>query len=202
MLRAIRRAGSARPSSLRAFFLDSSSRCRAARMLSRHSRRAKRSRTKLTRRLSVQRGGGSAPATGGAAAACWAVRTASPRAASIRGQKGGGHRCADTSAPRGRARCRHAPSPSLSADDVRFAWQAPSHPRLAQSRARREIARASGEAGRAAPNRASPPLSDPSGWHQHITPVRKKPLARETRHMGTQTSRPSQQTTGPKLDGV
>src|SRR5215213_3333375 len=39
-----------------------------ARMLSRHRRRAKRSCTKLTRRLSVHRGGGSAPAMGGAAA--------------------------------------------------------------------------------------------------------------------------------------
>src|SRR3954465_2889796 len=41
-----------------------------------------------TRRRSVQRGGGSAPAMGGAAADRWAVRTVSPRAASIFGQRG------------------------------------------------------------------------------------------------------------------
>jgi hypothetical protein len=197
----VRRAGSARPSSLRAFFQDRSSRCRAARMLSRQQRRPKRSCTKVARRLSVQRGGGSAPATGGAAAACWAVRTASPRATSIRGQKGGGHRCADTSAPRGRVRCRHA-SPLPSADGARCGWRSPSRTRPAQSHAERETAHASAGAGHAAPDRASPPLSDPSGSHQHVTPIRTKPLARESPHMGTAGSQPSQQTTGPKLDGV
>jgi hypothetical protein len=87
-MNSIRRAGSARPSSLRAFFQENPSRCRAARMLSRHSRRSKRSCANATKRLSVQRGGGSAPAIGGSAAACWAVRIALPRAAAIRGQKG------------------------------------------------------------------------------------------------------------------
>jgi hypothetical protein len=42
----------------------------------------------------AQRGGGSAPATGGAAADRWAARTVSPRLASISGQRGG--RCADS----------------------------------------------------------------------------------------------------------
>src|SRR3954453_16104963 len=108
------------PNSLRAFFQENPSRCRAERMLSRHSRRSKRSCTNPTRRLSVQRGGGSAPAIGGSAAACWAVRIALPRAAAIRGEKGGGRRCADTAAPRGRVCCRRAPSPSPSADGARY----------------------------------------------------------------------------------
>src|SRR3954467_2304839 len=55
--------------------------------LARHSRRSKRSCTNPTRRLSVQRGGGSAPAIGGSAAACWAVRIAFARGAAIRGPK-------------------------------------------------------------------------------------------------------------------
>ena len=179
----IRRAGSARPSSLRAFFQDNSSRCRAERMLSRHSRRSKRSCTNATRRLSVQRGGGSAPARAGSTAACWAVRTASPRAAAIRGQKGGGRRCADKAALRGRVRCRHAPSPSPSVDGARYGWRSPSRTRLAQSRAAQETARASVGEGHAAPNCASPPLSDPSGSHQHVAPVLKKSRIGETPHI-------------------
>ena len=143
-------------------------------MLSRHSRRSKRSWTNAPRRLSVQRGGGSAPAMGGSAAVCWAVRTASPRAAAIRGQKGGGRRCADNAAPRGRVRCRCAPSPSPSADGARYGWRSPSRPRLVQSRAARETARASAGDRHAAPNRASPPLSGSSGSHQHVTPVLRK----------------------------
>jgi hypothetical protein len=198
----IRRAGSARPSSLRAFFQDNPSRCRAERMLSRHSRRSKRPCTNAARRLSVQRGGGSAPAMGGSAAACWAERVASPRAAAIRGQKGGGRRCADKAALRSRVRCRHAPSPSPSADGARYGWRSPSRTRLAQSRAARETARASGDEGHAAPNCASPPLSDPNGSHQHVAPVLKKSRIGETPHMETQGSQPSRKTTGPKLDGV
>ena len=149
-------------------------------MLSRHSRRSKRSCTNATRRLSVQRGGGSAPAMGGSAAACWAERVASPRAAAIRGQKGGGRRCADKAALRGRVRCRHAPSPSPSPDGARYGWRSPSRTRLAQSRAAQETARASVGEGHAAPNCASPPLSDPSGSHQHVAPVLKKSRIGET----------------------
>ena len=171
-------------------------------MLSRHSRRSKRSCTNVARRLSVQRGGGSAPARGGSAAACWAVRIASPRAAAICGQKGGGRRCADKTAPRGRGRCRRAPSPSPSADGVHYGWRSPSRTRLAQSRAARETARASAGDQHAALNRASPPLSDPSGSQQHVTPVLRKPRVGESPHMETHGSRPNQKTTGPKLDGV
>ena len=188
---AIRRTGSPRPSSLRAFFQENPSRCNAERMLSRHSRRSKRSWMNAPRRLSVQRGGGSAPAMGGSAAACWAVRIAAPRAAAIRGQKGGGRRCADRAAPRGRVRCRHAPSPSPSADGARYGWRSPSHTRLAQPRAAREIARASAGDRHAVPNRANPPLSAPSGSHQHVTPVLKKSRVRESPHMETHGSRPS-----------
>src|SRR3954469_11132677 len=58
----------------------------------------------------AQRGAGSAPATGGAAAERWAARTVSSRLASISGQRGG--RCADRSAPRGCCRDAATPSPS------------------------------------------------------------------------------------------
>src|SRR3954453_4395633 len=68
--KASRRSGSARPSSFLAFFHDRSNRRSAARMVSRQHRRPNRSRTNATRRLSVKRGGGSAPATGGLAASC------------------------------------------------------------------------------------------------------------------------------------
>src|SRR3954453_20434596 len=201
-MNSIRRAGSARPSSLRAFFQENPSRGRAERMLSRHSRRSKRSCTNVARRLSVQRGGGSVPARGGSAAACWAVRIASPRAAAIRGQKGGGRRCADKAALRGRVRCRRAPSPSPSADGARYGWRSPSRTHLAQSRAAQETARASAGEGHAAPNCESPPLSDPSGSQRHVTPVLKKSRIGGTPYMETHGSRPSQKTTGPKLDGV
>ena len=201
-MNAIRRAGSARPSSLRAFFQENPSRCKAAQMLSRLSRQSKRSWTNAPRRLSVQRGAGSAPAIGGSAATCWAVRTASPRAAATRGQKGGGHRCADTAAPRGRGRCRRAPSPSPSADGACCGWRSALRTRLVQSHAAPETARVSADEGHAAPNRASPPLSDPSGSHQHVTPVLRKLCVGESPHMATHGSWPSQKTTGPKLDGV
>jgi hypothetical protein len=171
-------------------------------MLSRHSRRSKRSCTNATRRLSVQRGGGSAPAIGGSAAACWAVRIALPRAAAIRGQKGGGRRCADIAALRGHLRCRRAPSPSPSADGAHYGWRSPSRTHLAQPRAARKTARASAGDEHAAPNCASPPLSDPSGSHRHVTPVLKKSRVEETPYMDTHGSPPSQKTTGPKLDRV
>jgi hypothetical protein len=41
------------------------------------------------------------------------------------------------------------------------------------------------------PNRANPPLSAPSGSHQHVTPVLKKSRVRESPHMETHGSRPS-----------
>ena len=69
------------------FFQDSFRRCRAARIVSRQQLRPNFSRTQPTRRRSVQRGAGSAPATGGAAAERWAARTVSPRPASISGQR-------------------------------------------------------------------------------------------------------------------
>src|SRR5215213_9151589 len=89
-MKASRRAGSARPSSFLAFFHDRPSRCRAARTLSRQHERANRARTKPTSRLSVQRGFGSAPPSGGPAASRWAAQTAAPSAAWISGQRGDG----------------------------------------------------------------------------------------------------------------
>src|SRR5215213_5010257 len=61
---------------------------RAARIVSRQRVRPNASSTQPTRRRRVQRGAGSAPATGAAAAACWAARTTSPRPASISAQRG------------------------------------------------------------------------------------------------------------------
>jgi hypothetical protein len=80
-LKACRRCGSARPSSFLAFFHDSLRRCRATRTVSRQQVRPNCSRTKPTSRRKVQRGVGSAPATGGVTALRWASRTASPRLA-------------------------------------------------------------------------------------------------------------------------
>src|SRR3954467_775534 len=45
-------------------------------------------------------------------------RTCSPSAAAISGRRGGGHRCAGTSTPRGRVQCRRAATPSRSAPVV------------------------------------------------------------------------------------
>ena len=156
-----RRSGSARPSSFLAFFHDRSSRCRAARMVSRQRRTLKRSRTKLTRRRKVQRGFGFAPATGGAAACCRAVRTASPRAAAMSGQRGGGHRCADKSAPRGRAYCKHAPSPSRCGGGERCVPPRLWRSRLARSHAGQENARGFGDEQRSGPDGANPPVFGP-----------------------------------------
>ncbi len=90
---------------------------------SRQQVRPNRSRTQPTKRRKVQRGAGSAPATGGAAATRWAVRTVSPRPASMSEQKGGGRRYAGKRAPRGRACCIDAATSSPSADDGACAWQ-------------------------------------------------------------------------------
>src|ERR1044071_1627898 len=139
---------------------------------------------------------------GGSAATCLAVRIASPRAAAIRGQKGGGRRCADIAAPRGHLCCRRAPSPSPSVDGARYGWRSPSRTRLVQSRGARETARASAGDRHAAPNRASPPLSGSSGSHQHVTPVLRKSRIGEIPHIETQGPRPTRKTAGPKLDGV
>src|SRR3954453_21509126 len=83
-----------------------------------------------------------------------------------------------------------------------YGWRSPSRTHLAQPRAARETARASAGDEHAAPNCASPPLSDPSGSHRHVTPVLKKSRVEETPYMDTHGSPPSQKTTGPKLDGV
>src|SRR3954451_14377135 len=69
----------------------------------------------------AQRGGGPSPATGGAATERWAARTVSPRLASISGQRGGGGRGTDRSAPRGW--CRDAATESPSAGDGASARQ-------------------------------------------------------------------------------
>jgi hypothetical protein len=81
-------AQEARPRSVLAFLQDSLRRCRAARIVSRQRERPKRSRTWATKRRRVQRGAGSAPATGGRAAVRCALRTTSPRSASIVAQRG------------------------------------------------------------------------------------------------------------------
>ncbi len=96
-MNACRRSGLARPSSFLAFFHDSLRRCRAARIVSRQHTNPNRSRTQPTRRCNVQRGAGSAPATGGVAAARWAARIVSPSSAVRCGQKRDGvRRCGGT----------------------------------------------------------------------------------------------------------
>src|SRR3954466_4633229 len=105
-INACRRSGSARPSSFLAFFHDSLRRCRAARIVSRQHLRPKRSRTQPTRRRKVQRGAGSAPSTGGAAALRWAAQTASRSAAAIFAQRGDGRRCGERRERRGHVRSK------------------------------------------------------------------------------------------------
>src|SRR3954468_4326427 len=104
-----------------ACFHDSLRRCRAARIVSRQHLRPKRSRTQPTRRRKVQRGAGSAPSTGGAAALRWAEQTASRSAAAIFAQRGDGRRCGERRERRGHVRSRRAPNPSRSEDGARCA---------------------------------------------------------------------------------
>ena len=89
-----------RPSSFLAFFQDSQAMQGGADGLA-AAGPAERSPTQPTRRRSVS-AAADRPGTGGVAAERWAARTVSPRPASISGQRGGGRRCADRSAPRGR----------------------------------------------------------------------------------------------------
>jgi hypothetical protein len=178
-MKASRRAGSARPSSFLAFFHDRPSRCSAARTVSRQHGRANRTRTKPTSRRSVQRGFGSAPATGGPAASRCAAQTAAPSAAWISGQRGDGLPCADTAPPRGRLRCSGAATPSRSAGAGRCARPLRSRNLLARSRARPESARGCAHGRHSGPSRADPPRSDPNVHGQHATP-RQTPHRRKT----------------------
>jgi hypothetical protein len=181
-MNASRRAGSARPSSFLAFCHDNLSRCKAARMVSRQRRRPNRSHTNPARRRNVQRGFGSAPATGGRAACRCAVRTASPRAAAISGQRGGGHRCADIPAPRGRAHCKHAASPSRSVDGEPCVPPRPWRSHLARSHAEQGNARGCEDERRSRPDGANPPASGPSAHDQRATSLHRASI-RENRHM-------------------
>ena len=193
-MKASRRAGSARPSSFLAFFHDRPSRCRAARMVSRQHGRANRARTKPTSRRSVQRGFGSAPATGGPAASRWAARTAAPSAAWISGQRGDGPPCADTAPPRGRLRCSGAATLLPSAGVGRCARPLRSRNRLARSRATPESARGCERGRHSRPSRAGPPLSGPNVHGQRSWSTRNiKPnsASQENRHMATATATPS-----------
>ncbi len=173
--------GSARPSSSLAFFHDRPSRRSAARIVSRQHSRPNRSRTKPARRLSVQRGFGSAPATGGLAACRCAARTSSPTAAAMSGQRGGGHRCAGRVAPQGRAHCKHAATPSPSGGGGPSVQRRPWRSRLAQCHAGEASARGCGDGQRSGPGRANPPASGPSAHDQHATPVSTKPQSGENR---------------------
>ena len=200
-MKASRRPGWARPRSFLAFFYDRSSRCRAARMVSRQHRRPNRACTKPTSRFSVQRGFGSAPATGDAAASCWAARTSAPRAAAMSRQKGGGRRCADTAAPRGRVRCNRAAIPSPSAGGARCMLRPAWRRSLVRCRGGQGNARGCGHAGQSGPGGAGPPTSVPSVHDQLATPVSAKPF-RKTLIWETALTQPSTPTMGPKLDVV
>src|ERR1700760_4989212 len=180
-INAARRAGPARPSILRSFFQDNSSRCRVTRRVSRQKRGPNRSWTNPTRRRSVQRGWGSAPAMGGWAAACWAARSSALRPAAMVGQKGGGRRCAGRSAPRRHAHCRRAATPSRFAGDGLCGWPPPWHRRLGSSRAAPGNAHGCADERRSGQAGANRPWFDPTAHSQRITPVltgppRRKPL--------------------------
>ena len=151
-------------------------------MVPRQHRRPNRACTKPTRRFSVQRGFGSAPAVGGLAASCWAAQTFAPSTAAMSGQRG--RRCADTAAPRGRVRCSRAASPSPSAGGGRCALQRAWRRPLVRCRAGQESARGCEHAGQSGPGGASLPPSDPSAHNQFVAPVRAKPL-KERRHVVT-----------------
>ena len=200
-MKVARRSGLARPSNFLAFFHDRSSRCRAARMVSRQHKRPNRACTKPTSRFSVQRGFGSAPATGGLAASCWAARTSAPSAAAMSGQKGGGHRCADTAAPRDRVHCSRAASPSRSACGgrctLRRAWCSP----LVRCHGGQGSARGCEHAEQSGPGDADPPTSGPNVHDQLVTPVEARPF-RKTVIWETAVIPPSTPTMGSKLDVV
>ena len=74
----------------------------------------KLSATQPTKRRKVQRGAGSAPASGRRRGLLGGADDLAEPGLDL-GQKGGGHRCAERSAPRGRACCRGAATPSRSA---------------------------------------------------------------------------------------
>ena len=167
-MKACRCSGSARPSNFLAFFHDSARRCRAARMVSRQTLRPKRSRTNATRRLRVKRGAGSAPSTGGAAAAPWAARTTSPRLAAVRAQRGDGRRCGHRPGPRGPVRDRHAATPSRSADGARCAPPLGWHSFLEPCRRGRARARGCAHEARSAPAAAGHPVFDPRVHNQPV----------------------------------
>ncbi len=200
-MKASRRSELARPSNFLAFFHDRPSRCRAARMVSRQHRRPNRACTKPTSRFSVQRGFGSAPATGGAAASCWAARISAPSAAAMSGQKGGGRRCADTAAPRGRVHCSHAASPSRSAGGGRSVLRRASRRPLVQCRGGQGSARGCERAEQSGPGGANPPTSGPSVHDQFVTPVGARPF-RKTVIWETAVTQPSTPTMSFKLDVV
>ena len=200
-MKASRRSELARPSSFRAFFHDRPSRCRAARMVSRQHKRPNRACTKPTSRFSVQRGFGSAPAMGGLAACCWAARTSAPRAAAMSGQKGGGRRCADTTAPRGRVRCSRAASPSQSAGGGRCVLRRAWRRSLVRCRGGQGSVRGCGHAGQSGPGGAGPPTSDPSVHDQLVAPVLARPF-RKTVIWAEAITLPSNPTMGFELDVV
>ena len=113
------------------------------------------------------------PSSGGLAAWRCALRTCSPSAAAMLRQKGGGHRCADTSTPRGRVHCRHAANPSLFAPAVPCARQPLWHNGLGQSHAAPESVRGCGDVRRSGPDGADPQPSGPTADGQLVTPIRK-----------------------------
>ena len=143
-------------------------------MVSRQQARPNRSFTNTARRFRVQRGGGAAPVTGGLAAACWAARTSTPRAASIAGQKGGGRRCAGRLMPRGRACCSCEATPSRSEDDAPCVRPPGWRNRPRRCREERETARGSGRARHPGPAGVSPTPFGPNGHDLRVTPIQTR----------------------------
>src|SRR4051794_20474069 len=167
-------------------------------MVSRQKRRPNCACTKPTRRRSVQRGFTSAPATGGLAAWRCAARTCSPSAAAISGQRGGGHRCADSSTPRGRGHCRRAASPSRSALAVPCVRQPPWHNCRRQFRAAPGSVRGCGDGRHSGPDGVDPQPSGPSADDQLVTLIRKSLVPMEIIISEQQNSQPGGKPTVPK----
>ena len=120
---------------------------------------------------------------------------------SMSGQKGGGRRCADTTAPRGRVRCSRAASPSQSAGGGRCVLRRAWRRSLVRCRAGQGSARGCAHAGQSGPGGAGSPTSDPSAHGQLVTWVLMISSATNP-HLGTAAASLNTRTTGFKLDGV
>lgn len=116
--------------------------------------------------------------------------------------KGGGHRCADTAAPRGRGCCSGAASPSPSAAAAPCVRRLQWHTGLEQSHAGRGTVRGCGHAWHSEPSGANRSRSGPSACDQRVTPVLTRLSFSKTIISGRLPPQPSYTTFDLKLDAV